>query len=88
MLYRQQQTDTSIAAGFLETRRNRKASWLFNLNAGWMTSLYHRIAEHHRRKRLHRQTMHSIAQLNDHMLSDVGWPGRYDPEKPGNQPDR
>lgn len=80
MSYRQQRTEASIADGFLDIRRNHKAAGIFNRVADRVISLYHRMAENHRRAVLHRKTMTAMAKLDDHMLSDVGWPGRYDPE--------
>lgn len=76
MSYRQHRMETSIADGFLNSRRNHWTAGITN----WFFSLFQRIAEHHRRTVLRRQTKVAMGKLNERMLKDVGWPGRYDPE--------
>lgn len=80
MSYRQHRIDTSTADGFLQTRRNQDASGLPGRIIGRLLSLPHRIAEHHRRTVLRRQTMDAMGKLDERMMKDVGWPGHYDPE--------
>ncbi len=80
MLYKPQQTDTSVAAGFLDRRQNNRAVELYNRVVCAVASFVRRMAEHHRRAVLRRETMKAMAKLNDRMMSDIGWPGRYEPE--------
>ena len=49
---------------------------------------YRRFVEQRRCARLHRQTIESVAELDDFMLADIGWPGRYEKEAPCRRADR
>ncbi|MEX3009963.1 DUF1127 domain-containing protein [Hoeflea sp. TYP-13] len=33
-------------------------------------------------KKLYREAKNEIAKLDDHMLRDIGWPGRYEEQNP------
>ncbi|MCR9135468.1 MAG: hypothetical protein NXI27_05705 [Alphaproteobacteria bacterium] len=76
MSYRQHRMETSIADGFLNTRR---IHWTAGAT-GWIVSFFQRIAEHRQRSVLRRKTKAAMGKLDERMLKDIGWPGRYNPE--------
>lgn len=80
MSHRQHHMDTSTADGFLHSRRHQDTVGLPARIVDRLFSLPRRIAEHHRRTVLRRQTMDAMGKLDERMLKDVGWPGHYNPE--------
>ena len=45
-----------------------------------LTDFVGTLYRRYQQKRLQRQTLNAMGKLNDRMLSDIGWPGRYDPD--------
>jgi len=88
MLNAKQRTHGPIAGFVLEAGLGTAIAEIVTGATAGAIARYHRFIERRRCARYYREATRAMAGLDDHMLTDIGWPGRYEREVPCRDADR